>query len=101
VNTARRFPRDARRNTPTLMIFTDDLDNIAEPNHGDAQQNVHSPTPMTKAILTIFKEPSEDDSTNKRFNLFSLLLFSCRSVVILLMSGEAETSSAEEQLVEE
>jgi hypothetical protein len=27
VTTARRFPRDARRNAPTLMIFTDDLEN--------------------------------------------------------------------------
>ena len=34
------------------------LKNIAEPNHNDAQQNLRSPTPMTKAILTTSKEAS-------------------------------------------
>jgi hypothetical protein len=53
---------------PTLMIFTDDLENIAEPNLLHAQQNFHSPTRQTQTILADFKESSEDDSTNKRFN---------------------------------
>jgi hypothetical protein len=105
VNTARCFPRDARRNAPTLMIFTDDLENIAEPNHNNAQQNLRFPMPMTGTILTIFKEPSEDDSTNKRFNsfIFFILLFFLSSFlyVILLMSSEAEVGSAEEQPAKE
>jgi hypothetical protein len=55
---------------PTPMIFTDDLENIAEPNQGHAQQNLRSQTPVFLAVLTIFKESSEDDPTNKRFNFF-------------------------------
>jgi hypothetical protein len=42
---ARCFPRDARHNMPTLMTFTDDLENIAEPNLSNAQQNLRSSTP--------------------------------------------------------
>ena len=84
------------------MIFTDDLENIAEPNLTYAQQNVYSPTPRSQAILTIFKESSEDDSTNKRFNFVSyFLVVSFRNFVILFLSGEAEAGSAEEQLAEE
>jgi hypothetical protein len=59
---------------PTLMIFTDDLENIAEPNLVNAQQNLHSPKPTKGAVLTISKESSEDDSTNKRFNFVSYFL---------------------------
>jgi len=65
---------------PTLMISIDDIENITEPNHLDAQQNLHSPTPMKATVLAIFKEPSEDDSTNKRFNFLSLF-FSFHSVL--------------------
>jgi len=86
------------------MIFTDDLENIAEPNLTYAQQNVYSPTPRREAILTIIKEPSEDDSTNKRFNFVSLCLLcflSFFSVATMFLSGEAEAGSAEEQLAEE
>jgi hypothetical protein len=39
VTTARYFQRDARRYTPTLMIFIDDLENIVEPNQVLAQKN--------------------------------------------------------------
>ena len=66
------------------MIFTDDLENIAEPNLSYAQQNVYSPTPRRKAILTIIKEPSEDDSTNKRFNLFNFSVLVLPSSLFLL-----------------
>jgi len=76
------------------------LKNIAEPNHGDAQQNLHSPTPMTKTILTISKESSEDDSTNKRLTSYLVFFFSSK-IVILLLSGEAEVGSAEEQPAKE
>jgi len=59
------------------MIFTDDLENIVEPNLMFAQQNLYSPMQNPNAVLTISKESSEDDSTNKRFNLLSILfLFS-------------------------
>jgi len=79
------------------MIFTNDLENIAEPNHCDAQQNLHSPTPMLQTILTLSKEPSEDDSTNKRFHCYLyLVIFLLSKFVILLMSGEVEVGSAEE-----
>jgi hypothetical protein len=67
------FP--ARRST--LGADTDDLyrclENIAEPNLDYAQQNRRSPMPTKGTILAIFKESSEDDSTNKRFNLLSFL----------------------------
>jgi len=53
---------------PPPMIFTDDLENIAEPNQGHAQQNLHSQTPIFQTVLTIFKGSSKDDPTNKRFN---------------------------------
>jgi hypothetical protein len=86
VNTARCFPRDARHKMPTLMIFTDDLENIAEPNLTYAQQNLHSPTPRSKAIHTIFKGSSEDNPTNKRFNFLSsnffLSCFLCYNVLV-------------------
>jgi hypothetical protein len=84
------------------MIFTDDLENVAEPNQNDAHQNLHSPTRCARAILTIFKESSEDDSTNKRFQLFHLLFFAFLGFwAIVFLFGEAEAGSAEEQPAKE
>jgi len=59
--------------------------------------------PTTYAILTISKEPSEDDSTNKRFNLLSLSCYFSPVIILLYysMSGEAEAGSAEEQPAKE
>jgi len=53
---------------PTLMIFTDDPENIAEPNQVLAQQNECSTSHCANGSHD-FKESSEDDSTNKRFHL--------------------------------
>ncbi len=76
-------PFPARRSTPlvpTRMIFTDLLENIAEPNHEHAQQNKCSPKRMKDTALVEFQGIApKDDSTDKRFNFFQkyfLLSFS-------------------------
>jgi hypothetical protein len=100
VDTARRFLRDARRKTPTLMIFIDDLENIVEPNHKRAQLNLHS-TSQWEARFSRFSRnrPKTIRQTNEC--TFYLVVFSFRNFVILLLFGEAEAGSAEEQPAKE
>ena len=52
-------------------------------------------------ILVDFQGTVRRRFDKQTIQLFILLFFSCRNFVILLMFGEAETSSAEEQLVKE
>ena len=100
VNTARCFLRDARRNTSTPMIFTDYLENVAEPNQYYVQQNLHSPRHVVRQFSRFSRNrPKTIRQTNDLTSY--LVIGSFRNFVILFMFGEAETSSAEEQLVKE
>jgi hypothetical protein len=85
------------------MIFIDDLENIAEPNHCDAQQNLRSPTPISSAILVDFQGivHRRFDKQTIQLCIFSFLVSFPVFCVIMSLSSEAEAGSAEEQPAKE
>jgi len=59
------------------MIFIDNLENIAEPNQGYAQQNLHSPTLPKGTILVDFQGTVRRRFDKQTINFFLyLVLFS-------------------------
>jgi len=97
VNTAHSLPRDARHIVPTRMIFTGDLENIAEPNLGERSIELTFYDAMFLGGPRRFPRNRPKTIRQTNDSTFILFFFSFRNFIILLMSDEAEAGSAEER----
>jgi hypothetical protein len=84
------------------MIFTDDLENIVEPNHVLAQQNECSTSQRAGRFSRFSRNRPKTIRQTNDSTLYLLLLVSFPVFcVTMFLSGEAEAGSAEEQPAKE